>query len=437
MLPKSLELIHSNPNIYFVRDFMTDHEIMYFDKLCTLDGHIFQNSFTENEYQEEVISEDRTSTYTYLTKGQDSTIRKLEHRAAELAGLTSDCLEPLQVIAYTQGQKFDIHHDAGTLNDDGTVELVMPRRLATLLLYLNTLPEGQGHTEFPGLKLSVRPEKGCGILFCNVLEDGLPDSRTCHRACPVEDNLRKYAVNVWMTDQSFQSLACVHNEKPKKSAGKDVVDLSPGSSAFAKADRAVELHKDAKLRESVFMPSCEINVTTTSASPPSENIPIDTIQRSSDPDETESEDENALIVNNFNSTATSIGTREIDLTGCETEDEDEETLVWSDLGPPGIIGKKLATPYFVWVEEGSGDSNTVLRKRRKVKKNFIGTIVKYAKSERENKSYYKVFYPDDGGLEDITEEGLAESIELYDQIMQANDAGSNEVSAAAKGESSS
>ena len=37
--------------------------------------------------------------------------------------------------------------------------------------YLNSLPEGEGHTEFPLLDLSVRPERNCALLFCNTTLD--------------------------------------------------------------------------------------------------------------------------------------------------------------------------------------------------------------------------------------------------------------------------
>ncbi len=40
------------------------------------------------------------------------------------------------------------HHDAGILDmDTGTVEITEPRRIATFFVYLNTLPNGIGHTE--------------------------------------------------------------------------------------------------------------------------------------------------------------------------------------------------------------------------------------------------------------------------------------------------
>lgn len=58
----------------------------------------------------------------------------------------------MQIIRYQKGQSFTTHHDAGTLNiDTGNIELVYPRRIATLFVYLNDCPYGQGHTEFPDI----------------------------------------------------------------------------------------------------------------------------------------------------------------------------------------------------------------------------------------------------------------------------------------------
>jgi hypothetical protein len=53
-------------------------------------------------------------------------------------------VEPLQIVSYTKGQYFRVHHDAGTLDEDtGTVEVVLPRRVITIFVYINTVPEVQ------------------------------------------------------------------------------------------------------------------------------------------------------------------------------------------------------------------------------------------------------------------------------------------------------
>ena len=84
---KKLEQIHSSPNVYFVRNFLNVSEIALMDKICTMKKGKFNSSFVENESCEEVISEERTSQYVYVNKGQTAEVRSLEERAANLCGL--------------------------------------------------------------------------------------------------------------------------------------------------------------------------------------------------------------------------------------------------------------------------------------------------------------------------------------------------------------
>ena len=198
VLKKNMTKIHSSPNIYFIENFLNSSELIWFDTICTQHKHQFQSSFTEDDDDlKEVISEDRTSTYIHLTKSQDRVVRAVEQRASELVGMSSENVEPLQIVHYTKGQHFDIHHDAGTLLEDFKVIGIQPTRIITLFIYLNNLPPGQGHTEFPLLEgVSVTPRKGGALLFCNVLENGEIDPRLAHRALPVEGDLIKYGVNV-------------------------------------------------------------------------------------------------------------------------------------------------------------------------------------------------------------------------------------------------
>jgi len=410
VLPRQLELIHENPNIYFVRDFLTENEIEYFDRMCTQQGKSFKHSFTENDLQQEVISEERTSTYTYLSKGQDATIRNLEHRAAQVAGLSSDCLEPLQVVSYTAGQKFDTHHDAGTLNEeDGSVELVMPRRLATLLIYLNTLPEGQGHTEFPDLKLSVRPERGCGVLFCNVLGDGQPDPRTVHRACPVDGDLRKYAINVWMTDQSFQSLACVQ----KKNNKSPLVTFSADKSAFLLAEKAASLYNGDKGAG----PSPSSKRSASIASPFPRAADDESHARKRAP-HSKSSSSSSSSTTTSSHVSKSVKSKKIPFkrpsldNGDETETEDEETgvLQWGNQFP--AVGVKVAAPFFIWDEHTDSSGR---KKRKKIERNFIGVVIQVARDKEADKYFYRVQYSD-GEKEDLDENAFQESLELLEAI---------------------
>ena len=67
-------------------------------------------------------------------------------------------------VAYRDGQFFETHHDLGTLSDDGAYVTHEggTRRLATLFVYLNTLPRGQGATEFPELAAPRDCRRGGG-----------------------------------------------------------------------------------------------------------------------------------------------------------------------------------------------------------------------------------------------------------------------------------
>jgi len=66
------------------------------------------------------LGDERTSISLALPKAADATLRAIESRAAELVGLPSDHVEPLQVVYYSEGARFDLHHDvraAATLNE--------------------------------------------------------------------------------------------------------------------------------------------------------------------------------------------------------------------------------------------------------------------------------------------------------------------------------
>ena len=76
------------------------------------------------------------------------------------------------MVCYKKNQFYNEHHDAGSVLEDGTVDVVPPARVITIFVYLNTMPEGEGYTEFPRLGLSIRPEKCAAIMFCNFLPNG-------------------------------------------------------------------------------------------------------------------------------------------------------------------------------------------------------------------------------------------------------------------------
>ena len=246
-IPKKWELLNHDPNIFLIRDFLTPKDLMHLDKICSAHSNSFNDSFVENENNQEVKSTYRTSKYIHVSKGQDSTIRSIEQRVADVLSSHQKYIEPLQIVSYCKGQYFETHHDAGTLSDEAdSVEMVRPVRLVTLFVYLNNLPEGQGHTEFPILNLSLRPQRGCGLLFCNLLPTGAIDVRTQHRACPVEKPLVKYGMNVWLTDCDMQALTLC---KSSTGVASNMI-LDTSNSELSKAERFTREYLDAELSAS-------------------------------------------------------------------------------------------------------------------------------------------------------------------------------------------
>ncbi|KAL6765838.1 hypothetical protein V8C86DRAFT_2450273 [Haematococcus lacustris] len=89
------------------------------------------------------------------------------------------CYESPQVARYEAAQHFLSHEDAFPLR---LARANGFQRRATLLLYLNDVPEG-GATQFDHLgPLSVQPEEGKLLLFFPGFADGRPDPRTLHTA---------------------------------------------------------------------------------------------------------------------------------------------------------------------------------------------------------------------------------------------------------------
>ncbi len=129
----------------------------------------------------------RTSTFYSFRKLQDTKIRALEQRIANILGCWVHQIEALQLVRYLPGQFFGIHHDLGNLLEDDSVELprkdlACKRRLVTIFCYLNSLRDEEGGcTYFPKCgDLRVKPQRGRAVLWCNITPDGKPDSRTIH-----------------------------------------------------------------------------------------------------------------------------------------------------------------------------------------------------------------------------------------------------------------
>ena len=202
-LPNATQLARAPP-VYVIEDFVSASERQ------AMLGWASAASFAQSRidggvYADSARSQARTSTSCAVPRGTLPEFDALAERAAQLIGGCANQVEPLQVVRYEGGQRFDNHHDAGTVRPSGAIQVVPPRRIATLLLFLTSIDEDDddeegvpnGATVFPALDIAQRPKAGAALLWPNVGLDGRPDGRTIHRGNPVRGTV-KYAVNVWI-----------------------------------------------------------------------------------------------------------------------------------------------------------------------------------------------------------------------------------------------
>lgn len=163
----------------------------------------------------------RTSTQHFLDSEGDDIITSIDIRTAKITRTRRAMQEPVQVLRYRPGEKYDQHTDYFDAryyqNDPSTLKLIRNgenNRLITVLWYMTNVTEG-GETIFPKAfggrgdpledgttncndrpdALKVKPVQGDVIIFYSLYADGYIDQHSLHAACPVGTNQIKYAAN--------------------------------------------------------------------------------------------------------------------------------------------------------------------------------------------------------------------------------------------------
>jgi predicted 2-oxoglutarate/Fe(II)-dependent dioxygenase YbiX len=136
------------------------------------------------------------------TATRSEVLTRFFEKASSLTHVALENFEPTQIVRYEPGQFYKFHLDHF---DELSVQPGGPR-VYTLLVYLNTLQEGDGgETVFKyasgeeGKMLIVRPQKGRAILWPNT-KDSDPTVReydAMHASGPLKRGV-KYAVNQWI-----------------------------------------------------------------------------------------------------------------------------------------------------------------------------------------------------------------------------------------------
>ncbi|RIV85128.1 2OG-Fe(II) oxygenase [Aurantiacibacter zhengii] len=144
----------------------------------------------------------RTSSTHYFDRDDEAT-RELEQRMDSVLGMDHSHAEVPQGQRYRTGQQFRHHYDYFT-TDQPYWQQERKRggqRSWTAMIFLNEPGDG-GETDFPDLRLSVRPQRGAMLTWNNMGRDGLPNPATLHAGMPVTQG-DKYIVTQWYRQEAW------------------------------------------------------------------------------------------------------------------------------------------------------------------------------------------------------------------------------------------
>lgn len=143
----------------------------------------------------------RTSTSCYLNKDK---CQELLKRVEELLnGKPMAHFEPPQVARYESTQFYLPHYDAFDMTTESGRECAKTggQRLATVLIYLNTVSDG-GCTYFPKLDKRFKPVQGTALIFFPCSLDGKLDEMALHTAEKAVDE--KWVSQIWVRERDFK-----------------------------------------------------------------------------------------------------------------------------------------------------------------------------------------------------------------------------------------
>ena len=193
-----VEILHSDPEVSMIHDFVTEREAAMIMKLGARSMVRAQVGLNE----EAEASNVRVGKVAFIWDEKHGVIDAVSKRVSHLSGLntTFPTGEPLQVVNYGIGGHYEPHYDFDVERDQRETQseemLTVGDRIATLMIYLNDVEIG-GATVFPEFDFYVRPVSRAAVFWFNYDTAGIGDRRALHAACPVALG-QKWIANKWI-----------------------------------------------------------------------------------------------------------------------------------------------------------------------------------------------------------------------------------------------
>lgn len=197
--PANIDDEYIKPQLF--RNLLTDKETAYIienSQNLFKESNVMKNSPLDIDYSQ------RKSETAWLNHNKDPVINKIMKKICKKMNMPIENAESLQVVKYGPGGFFHPHNDS-CCQDTPTCRYVNSnggKRVGTMLIYLNDDFEG-GETEFPNLKLKIKPQKNMGIFFRSLATNtDKCHPLALHGGLPVKSGT-KYICNVWIHQNKY------------------------------------------------------------------------------------------------------------------------------------------------------------------------------------------------------------------------------------------
>jgi prolyl 4-hydroxylase len=166
--------------------------------------HRLKRSTTVNpDTGKEDVIRNRTSEGIWYQRGEDPFIEKLDRRIASLMNWPVENGEGLQILHYGTTGEYRAHFDYFPPDQPGSAVHTAKggQRVATLVVYLNDVPDG-GETTFPEAGMSVAAKQGGAVYFRYMNGQRQLDPLTLHAGAPVLAG-DKWIMTKWMRERTY------------------------------------------------------------------------------------------------------------------------------------------------------------------------------------------------------------------------------------------
>ncbi|KAK9287883.1 hypothetical protein L1049_016325 [Liquidambar formosana] len=218
--PAKAKQVSWKPRAFVYEGFLTDEECDHLISLAK--SELKRSAVADNISGKSKLSEVRTSSGMFISKGKDPIVAGIEDKIATWTFLPKENGEDIQVLRYEHGEKYEPHYDYFA---DKVNIARGGHRIATVLMYLTNVVKG-GETVFPSAEepprrkspskhddlsecakkgIAVKPRRGDALLFFSLHPNAIPDPISLHAGCPVIEG-EKWSATKWIHVDSFDKI---------------------------------------------------------------------------------------------------------------------------------------------------------------------------------------------------------------------------------------